>query len=87
VWVHSTQLLQLTVPNRLLGRVVAVEWAILTAAMALSTVGVAALLDRGVTPRHAALTIAGAALATSLAWASLLGWVRPRLEAEHDALR
>jgi len=87
VWVHSTQLLQLTVPNRLLGRVVAVEWAVLTTAMALSTLGVAALLDRGVSPRQTALCVAAAAASAALAWASIVRWARTRLEAEHAALR
>ncbi|MBI2392487.1 MAG: MFS transporter [Deltaproteobacteria bacterium] len=87
VWVHSTQLLQLTVPNRLLGRVVAVEWAILTMAMALSTLGVAAVLDAGLSPRKAALCVAAAALLSAAAWASVMRWVRVRLEAEYDSLR
>lgn len=82
VWVHSTQLLQLTVPNRLLGRVVAVEWAFLTATMAFSTLAVAALLDHGLPPRHVALCVAGAGLATSLAWAAVERRVRVRLERE-----
>lgn len=82
VWVHSTQLLQLTVPNRLLGRVMAVEWAILTATMALSTLAVAALLDRGLSPRQAALCVAGAAFAAAFAWATAAGRVRARLESE-----
>lgn len=80
VWVHSTQLLQLTVPNRLLGRVFAVELSILTTTMALSTVGVAALLDRGLGPRQAAWGMAGAAAFAALLWASAAGRVRQSLE-------
>jgi hypothetical protein len=58
-WVFSTSLLQLNVPNRLQGRVFAVEGALLTLATALSsyTTGVAA--DLGWTPRALALLLSG----------------------------
>lgn len=57
-WVNSTQLLQLTVPNRLLGRVLSVELALLTLGLSFSNLTVTTLLATYAwTPRHAALAL------------------------------
>ncbi|MBL8719127.1 MAG: MFS transporter [Myxococcales bacterium] len=69
VWVQSSQILQLTVPNRLLGRVSSLELAGLVTTMMASMLGVAALLDAGVAPRKVALALSGIPLLTALAWA------------------
>ncbi|MBK9711659.1 MAG: MFS transporter [Kouleothrix sp.] len=71
-WVFSTALLQMAVPNRLQGRVFAVEGALLTLATALSsyTVGVAA--DAGWPTRTLALLLAGVFVLPGLALALLL---------------
>jgi MFS family permease len=83
VWVHSTQLLQLSVPNRLLGRVFAVEWAGLTAAMCVSTLAVSALLDLAHwTPRQAAFAVGAVPLLVAALWATVRRRVRLQLEAD-----
>ncbi len=87
VWVHSTQLLQLTVPNRLLGRVFAVELSLLTATMVVSTLVVSAMLDAGVSPRSAAVLLALLPLVVALIWGFSQSWVRRRLEADYHASR
>jgi len=87
VWVHSTQLLQLTVPNHLLGRVVAVEWAMLTFAMASSTLATSAIMDAlGWSPRGAALVLAAVPLFVAIVWASVRPRIRPNLEADAESL-
>ena len=69
VWVHSTQLLQLTVEERVLGRVLAVELALLTLALATSTALVAVPLSRGwLDPRGATLLLAASMLVPAVAW-------------------
>lgn len=70
VWVHSTQLLQLTVEARVLGRVLAVELAVLTSALAASTALVAVPMARGwLDPRGATLLLAASMLVPAVAWA------------------
>lgn len=69
VWVQSSRILQLTVPNRLLGRVSSLELAGLVTTMMASMLGVAALLDAGVGPRKVALALSAIPLLTALAWA------------------
>jgi MFS family permease len=56
-WVFSTSLLQLNVPNRLQGRVFAVEGALLTLATALSSYLTGVAADAGWTPRALALLL------------------------------
>lgn len=70
LWVASTQLLQLTVPNRVLGRVLSVELALVTIAIAGSMAFVAGLLDRGgVAPRAAGVALAALLLLPLAVWA------------------
>lgn len=75
-WVFSTSLLQMNVPNRLQGRVFAVEGALLTLTTALSsyTTGVAA--DSGWTPRALGLLLSAIFILPGLAlWLTL--WPPP----------
>jgi MFS family permease len=58
-WVFSTALLQMNVPNRLQGRVFAVELALLTLASAISNYALGVAADAGWPPRALALLIAG----------------------------
>lgn len=78
VWVQSSQILQLTVPNRLLGRVSSLELAGLVTTMMASMLGVAALLDVGVPPRRVAIVLAALPLVAGALWAL----VRPRVLAQ-----
>jgi predicted MFS family arabinose efflux permease len=69
VWVHSTQLLQLTVEERVLGRVLAVELAVLTGALAASTALVAVPMAQGwLDPRGATLLLSASMLVPAVAW-------------------
>lgn len=87
IWVHSSQLLQLTVPNRLLGRVIAVEFALLTSAMCASIMVTSALLDVARwNPRTAAAALASVPLVVTLAWALVRPRVRAKLEADAETL-
>ena len=82
VWVNSTQLLQLTVPNALQGRVFAVELAGVTGTMALSNWVAGAALGRGITDlRGATFGIVAAALGSGVLWALAMIRFGPRLEA------
>jgi MFS family permease len=81
IWVGSTQLLQLTVPNRFQGRVFAVELAWLTATMSLSSAFVGRALARAwFDLRGVTLAMVSAMLLCAAAW--WLGMTRfgPRLE-------
>jgi predicted MFS family arabinose efflux permease len=76
-WVFSTALLQLRVPNRLQGRVFAIELTLLTLAAALSSYLAGVAADAGWPPR----TLAQILGATFLPWAvglTLLLWPAPR---------
>jgi predicted MFS family arabinose efflux permease len=80
-WVSSTQLLQLTVPNTLQGRVFAVEQAAFTLAMALSSAASGALIGRGITTiAGATLALAATALVSALIWTALMRRLGSRLE-------
>src|SRR6266511_3016251 len=59
-WVFSTALLQMRVPNRLQGRVFAVDGALLTLTTALSSYAAGLAADAGWPPRALALALAGA---------------------------
>ncbi len=68
-WVNSSQLLQLTVPNPLQGRVFAVELAAFTFTTALSNAFAGAALGRGMLDlRGVTLAMAGAAALSALVW-------------------
>jgi MFS family permease len=76
-WVFSTALLQMCSPNRLQGRVFAVEGALLTLATALSSYATGIAADTGWQPRVLALALAGLFVAPGAALALLL-WRAPR---------
>jgi len=68
-WVNSTQLLQLTVPNHILGRVLSVELALLTIGLSTSNLTVSTLIASFAwSPRHASLFLAAMFLIPLLSW-------------------
>lgn len=81
IWVGSSQLLQMTVPNRVLGRVLSVDLLLVTLVIALANTAVAVLLRAGVDPRNVALCLAGAFLVPLVLWARALRRHVPALEA------
>ena len=75
-WVFSTSLLQMNVPNRLQGRVFAVEGAFLTLATALSSYLTGVASDAGWSPPALALLLSGVFVLPGLAlWIAL--WPKP----------
>lgn len=58
-WVFSTALLQMSVPNRLQGRIFAVDLALLTLASSISNYAIGVASDAGWEPRLLALVVAG----------------------------
>lgn len=69
LWVGSAQLLQITVPNHVLGRVLSVELLLVTIAIALSGTLVAYLLERlALAPRDVATALAAVLLLPFAAW-------------------
>jgi len=67
-WVYSTTLIQLAVPNRLLGRVFALDNTFLTLAMSLSTYLTGWGLDHGISPRHLAAALGAVFLIPGIGW-------------------
>jgi hypothetical protein len=85
VWVNSTQLIQLTVPNELQGRVFAVELAGVTGTMALSNWLAGAALGRSVLTLHGAtFAIVGAALLSGICWSIARARFGARLTADAE---
>lgn len=75
-WVYSTALLQLSVPDRFLGRVFALELAILTLTMSLSTYFTGWGIDHaGFSPRQMATILGLAFLVPGIAWFFLQSWL------------
>lgn len=73
LWVGSAQLLQITVPNQVLGRVLSVELLLVTVAIAASGSLVAYLLERvGLAPRDVGTALALLLLVPFVAWS--LAW-------------
>lgn len=68
VWVGSSQLLQVTVPNRVLGRVLSVDLALVTLAVALINTIIAFALGRGMPPRAVAFGLGCAFVLPSAIW-------------------
>lgn len=68
VWVGSTQLLQVTVPNRVLGRVLSAELGFVTITVALAGTAVGACLRQGASPRVVALGLAASLAIPFVAW-------------------
>jgi MFS family permease len=80
-WVSSTQLLQLSVPNGLLGRVSAVELAAFTFSVALSNVFAGATLGHGhLGLRGVTFAMVGAAVLATLMWALAMRRLGERLD-------
>jgi MFS family permease len=76
-WVFSTALLQREVPDRLLGRVFASEYAALTLATALSAFLTGVIADRGVPPWALSIGLAGIFMAAGLVMLAALWPPRP----------
>ncbi|NTU79814.1 MAG: MFS transporter [Chloroflexales bacterium] len=81
-WVFSTALLQTRVPDRLLGRVFAIEYAALTLATALSAYFTGLARDAGVPPWALSLGLAGVFLAVGAVMVGALWHGRPEPAAE-----
>lgn len=80
-WVSSTQLIQLTVPNRLQGRVFSVEFATLTLTMALSNAFAGSALGRELLSlRGVTFVMAAVATVSALVWAFAMRRLGSRLE-------
>ena len=81
-WVSSTQLLQISVPNHLQGRVFAVELSIFTFTVALSNAFAGFSLGRGILGlRAVTFVMVGAAAASTLTWALAMRSLGERLDA------
>jgi MFS family permease len=75
-WVYSTALLQMSVPDRFLGRVFALELAMLTLTMSLSTYFTGWGIDHaGLSPRQMATILGVAFLVPGVAWLLLQRWL------------
>jgi hypothetical protein len=75
-WVFSTTLLQMAVPNRFLGRVFALEIALLTLSMSVSTYLTGYGLDHaGFSVRQMATILGGAFVIPGAAWLLLQRWL------------
>jgi predicted MFS family arabinose efflux permease len=75
-WVFSTTLLQMSVPNRLLGRASALELALLTLSMSVSTYLTGYGLDHaGLSARRMAMILGLAFVIPGIAWFMLQGWL------------
>jgi hypothetical protein len=68
VWTGAAQLYQVTVPNRILGRVLSIDLALVTLAVAAINTAIAALLARDTPPRHAAFLLGLAFIAPYAVW-------------------
>ncbi len=76
-WVFGTTLLQISVPNRLQGRIFAVELALLMLTTSISSYIVGVAADAGWPPRTLALVVAGVFVPTGIVLTLLL-WPPPR---------
>lgn len=75
-WVFSTTLLQMTVPNRFLGRVFALELAMVTLTMSVSTYFTGWGLDHaGLSAQTLAMILGGAFMIPGLIWLSIQSWL------------
>ena len=75
-WVFSTTLLQMTVPNRFLGRVVALELGMVTLTMSVSTYFTGWGFDRaGLSARTLAIILGIAFMIPGVIWLSIQSWL------------
>jgi hypothetical protein len=75
-WVFSTTLLQMSVPDRFLGRVFALEMALLTLAMSVSTFLTGWALDSaGLSPRRVATLLGVVFLIPGIIWLAIQRWM------------
>jgi hypothetical protein len=86
LWVFSTTLLQLSVPDRFRGRVFAAEWALVTLSMSVSSYLTGRAIDAGHDPRALARFLGLAFLGPGLVWVVAQRSLGGRLE-EHIAAR
>lgn len=84
-WVFSTTLLQARVPDQLLGRVFAIEYAALTLTTALSAYVAGSARDAGVEPRALAVALGGVFLFTGAVIVAALWRERPTSASEPSA--
>lgn len=80
-WVFSTALLQLTVPQRLQGRIFAVELAMLTLATSVSSYATGVAADAGWSPQLLALVL-GLVFVPSGVFMTLVLWRKPAVDAD-----
>jgi MFS family permease len=80
-WVLSTFGLQVLVPDHIRGRVFAVDFAMITLSLAISSVVAASVADAA-SPRLAALLVGALAVVWAVVWTALTGSIRRRIEAE-----
>lgn len=72
-WVYSSTLLQVTVPNKFLGRVFAFDLAMMTLTSSISTLWVGWAKDSlGMSPQQTALMLAGVPVVMAVGWAVFL---------------
>jgi predicted MFS family arabinose efflux permease len=84
-WVYSSTLLQMSVPNRLLGRVFAIEMALVTLTMAVSTYLTGWGLDyAGFSPRSMAAILGLSFLVPGFAYLGIQRWLNRDEPAESD---
>jgi hypothetical protein len=75
-WVFSSTLLQMSVPGRFLGRVFALDMALLTLTLSLSTYLTGWSIDSaGISPRQAAAFLGIAFLVPGLVWLAIQRWM------------
>jgi MFS family permease len=80
-WVLSTFGLQVLVPDRIRGRIFAVDFAMITLSLAISSVVAAAVADAA-GPRVAALFVGALAVVWAVVWTLLTRSIRHRIAAE-----
>lgn len=80
-WVLSTFGLQVLVPDRIRGRIFAVDFAMITLSLAISSV-IAAVVADAAGPRRAALFVGALAVVWAVVWSLLTRSIRHRIAAE-----
>lgn len=81
IWVSSSQLMQVTIPNRVFGRVIAIERAAVTLVVAVVSVALGTAFGRGFAPRTVALGFASLFIIPLVLWSRATRLHRATLEA------